>query len=498
MGIVIRQSIKSSIVSYTGIALGAVNMLFIFPGFLSQKEIGLLSLLQSIALLLASLGSFGVSQIADRFFPYFRSIENKHNGYFTFLILINCFGLLLASITFVLFKDFWLNFYLEEAPEVFNYLPEIVFLSICITSFHLLESYSRIHLRIVVPNLLHQFGMRLVIALSVILFAFQWINFQGLILWRVLAYGSMAFLLIFYIKALGVLFTNINLKIFSQPIFKDIITYGAFIMLGGVSSVIITQIDNLMIGSYLKTEQLGVYTIAFFVGAVVEVPKKMLSQIITPILSQAWADQDLKQITLIYKKSSVNQFIVGALIFIGIWASLDDLFGIMPNGERYLSGKYVVFFVGITRIVFMVSGVSHEILLQSKYYKVNLLTAFFLAIFIIISNLIFIPWLGITGAALATFISYLLYTIVRVVFLWYQFNIQPFSYKTIIILGITLFVYFCVQLLPEFPYHFLNLALRSGLILILFVILVYVTKVSEDYNQIALMVIQKIKSFLTK
>ena len=498
MGIIIRQSIKSSIVSYAGIVLGAVNMLFIFPSFLSQQEIGLIRLLESIALMMAIFGGLGSNQIADRFFPRFRAPEYKHHGYFTFLLLINFAGFLLASILFIFFQDFWFGFYREEAPEVVEYLVEIIFFAFCIMSFHILESYSRIHLRIVVSNLLRQVGIRLVITLSIILYAFQWVDFYGLVIWRILSYGSMAVLLGIYIKILGVFFISFNAKIFSQPIFKEIYTYGAYIIVGGASSVIITQIDSLMIGSMLKTEQLGIYTIAFFVGAVVEVPRKMLSQIISPIVSQAWTNQDLEQINLIYKKSSINQFIAGALIFIGIWASIDDVFYIMPNGAGYLPGKHVVFFVGITRVTFMVSGVSHEILLQSKYYKVNLLTAFVLAIFITISNLIFIPWLGITGAALATFISYLLYTIVRVGFLWYQYNIQPFSYRTLVVAGITLIVYFSAQLLPELPYIFLNLALKSGLIFILFVILVYVTKVSEDYNQLALLVIQKIKSFLIK
>ena len=41
MGIVIRQSIKASIVSYAGAVIGAVSTIFIYPYFLSPELIGL-------------------------------------------------------------------------------------------------------------------------------------------------------------------------------------------------------------------------------------------------------------------------------------------------------------------------------------------------------------------------------------------------------------------------------------------------------------------------
>ena len=496
MGIVIRQSIKGSIVSYAGILLGAINMLFIFPFYLSPKDIGIIRLIESIALMIAAFGAVGVNQIADRFFPQFRAPEKKHQGYFTILLLINLIGFLLSSIVFLFFKDFWLGFYQEEASEVVNFYGEIVLFTFCIMFFNLLESYSRIHLRIVIPNLFRQLILRLVITVGIILYAYHWIDFYGLIIWRILSFGSMAIMIGIYIKILGVFFLTIDFNVFKKPVFKEMITYGLFMVIGGASSIIIVQIDSLMIGSLLKTEKLGVYTIAFFVGTIVEIPQKMFVQIISPILSQAWANKDLEQIHSIYKKSSVNQLIIGALIFIGIWASIDDLFSIMPNGESYRPGKYVVFFVGMTRIVTMVSGVNYQILIQSRYYKFNLTLAFLLAIFITLANLVFIPWFGITGAALATFISHILYNLSKIAFLWYKFKIQPFSYKILVIICITLTSYGFSQLLPEFPGVILNIIAKSLTISILFTSLILVFRVSEEYHQIALLVLQKIKAIL--
>ena len=43
MGIIIRQGIQTSIISYAGVAIGAFNVLWLFPKFLGAGEIGLIT-----------------------------------------------------------------------------------------------------------------------------------------------------------------------------------------------------------------------------------------------------------------------------------------------------------------------------------------------------------------------------------------------------------------------------------------------------------------------
>lgn len=492
MGIIIRQSIKSSVVSYLGVLLGALNILFIFPLYLSRQEIGLISLLEGIALMIATFAALGINQIADRYFPYFRDHDQQHQGYFVFLNLVNLLGFVLAGVVFWLFRDFWLGFYSKEAPEVQDYFWEILLFAFCISTSNILESYSRIHLRIVVPNLLRQVVIRLVITLSILIYALQWVDFYGLVLWRILAYGLMGILMILYLQQLQVLFLRVNFSILKAPFFRELVIYGIFTVVGGASAILIMKIDILMIGAMLKTQELGIYVIAYFVGTIVEIPRQMLSQIVSPIISQAWADQNMAHINMIYKKSSVSQSIVGLLLFLGIWASIDDLFVLMPNGAAFAGGKYVVFYVGLTRLVHMFCGVNYEILIQSRYYKFNLATTVLLAVFIVLTNLIFIPWMGIVGAALATLISFIIYNTIKVYFLWYKFRLQPFSFKTVLILGIGMLVYGITEILPEIPGVLFNIAFKSIVIFTVFVSLIYFSKVSEDYNHIAGAIFRKI------
>ena len=45
MGLVIRQSFKSTLLTYVGVGLGALNLLFFFPRYLNPELIGLRELL---------------------------------------------------------------------------------------------------------------------------------------------------------------------------------------------------------------------------------------------------------------------------------------------------------------------------------------------------------------------------------------------------------------------------------------------------------------------
>ncbi len=45
MGLVVRQSFKSTLVTYVGVALGALNLLYFFPRYLNPELIGIRELL---------------------------------------------------------------------------------------------------------------------------------------------------------------------------------------------------------------------------------------------------------------------------------------------------------------------------------------------------------------------------------------------------------------------------------------------------------------------
>jgi len=68
---------------------------------------------------------------------------------------------------------------------------------------------------------------------------------------------------------------------------------------------------------------------------------------------------------------------------IGVAANLDSIFMLMPKGEIYQAGKWVVIIVGMGKLVDMLFGPSSEIIIYSKYYSFNILLILLLSALII-------------------------------------------------------------------------------------------------------------------
>jgi O-antigen/teichoic acid export membrane protein len=163
--------------------------------------------------------------------------------------------------------------------------------------------------------------------------------------------------------------------------------------------------------------------------------------------------------------------------------------GILP--DEYSSGRYVIFFIGLAHVIDSAAGVNGVILATSKYFKYDSLFHLGLIGVTIAANLIFIPRFGITGAAIATAITYLIFNTFRYVFILMAFNMQPFSYKTPVIILVGLVAYLCASSLPDFSNYLLNIIMRSSAITIVFGLSIYFFNLSEDINS-------TIKGFLIK
>ncbi|MDR2556711.1 MAG: lipopolysaccharide biosynthesis protein, partial [Bacteroidales bacterium] len=72
MGIVIRQSIKGTVVTYIGAFIGFITTLFIFTDLLTPEEIGLQRIIIEAGIMLGSLAQLGTSSLGIRFFPHFK------------------------------------------------------------------------------------------------------------------------------------------------------------------------------------------------------------------------------------------------------------------------------------------------------------------------------------------------------------------------------------------------------------------------------------------
>ncbi len=498
MGIIVQQSIKTIIVTYIGVALGVVNILFLFPLVLSEEQIGFTRVFVNTAMLFATLSSLGAANIPSRFFPYFKDVPKQHNGFLFLLLLLGCTGFIVFSVILTYFKPLIFSIYNEKSPMLVDYFFYLLPFTAIILLWYIFEIYTVVQQLPVVPSFLREVLSRALTAVGLIFLFYKWISFHQFVDWTVAIYIVILVITVLYLQKNKILFLKPNISIRKNPHLKEMLIFGGFIMSGNLSGAIIANIDGWMLSAYSGLKSTGVYSIAFFIAVFVEIPRRSLSQVLVPLVAEANKNNDYATLRTLYKKSAINQLIIGGLLFIGIWCNIESVFRLIPHGENYLEGKWVVFYIGLSKLFDMATGINAEIMLTSKYYKIDLLFYCLLSLFGICGNIIFIPLYQLTGAAIASAISVFLFNTMRFIFILRKFSMQPFSWATIkvILLGIIIIVGNSFVFVSRNP--MVDIAIRSIAILIIFVGSILVMMISDDVDTIATTVFFRIKNAVLK
>lgn len=494
MGIVIKQSIRSSIIAYLGVAIGYVNVLWLYPYFLSTEQVGLFRLIQSSAYLLATFGSIGLGQSLVKFFPE----QQKNKSFLASILIGGILGFLLLSALALVFRESIVNYFSKESALFVDYFQITLLVSFLIIQFQLLEAFSRSLLRIVIPTFLKDIGLRGLTTLALILYGFEFISFEALIYSLIAVYGLVFLALALHLKIKGHLPFKVNLGFLKNGVGKRILTFGIYSLIGAGGTQIILQIDSIMISGALGLEATGVYTIAFFIGVVIEMPKRAITQISSALLAQAFNKGDMVAVKKLYQQTSINQMIIGTLLLIGIWANLDSIYSFIPNNEAYLNGFNVVLFIALGKLSDMAFGTNGEIIVMSKYYRFNVLAVSLLAVLTIVLNLTLIPQYGIEGAAIASFLSMLIFNLLKFAFVWSKFRIQPFtvaSLKFVMIAGLTLIINYII---PTLENVYLDVITRSMALSLVLLGSIYYFKISKEMYLLLDRIIKMTSSVIKK
>lgn len=200
MGVIIRQSIRATVFNYLGAFIGFLTTFFILTKFLEPEVIGLTKVMYEIAALIAGFAQLGTSASAMRFFPYFKNPENQHNGFFFYLMLMPALGSALFIGVFLLFKDLIIGFFQEKSALLTGYYNWIIPLIVFLTFWSVLETYSNILLRIVVPKFIREVGIRVMLIVVYLLYTFHCFNLNGLVMGFVAVYGVAMTATFFYVS----------------------------------------------------------------------------------------------------------------------------------------------------------------------------------------------------------------------------------------------------------------------------------------------------------
>jgi len=481
MGIIVKQSLRASLVSYLGILVGAFNSLYLFPKFIGSEGIGILSVISSAAALFLPLLLVGFNTSFLKFFPVFKD-KPYASTFVAYAFFIPSLAFLIFVFCWPLTQELFSWLFQDKAQIIFENIQWVLPITGIFVFFSLFETLLRTNYKIVFPTIIRNLIWRVLMTFGVCLIGFNYLEMDSLLDVLIWSWGISFIILFIYVFSLGQFKIGFNKNIFKLKDFKRFNSFSGYVILLAVSGVLIQRIDQLMVASYLGSQAAGVFSTAMYFATLIEIPKRSLMGIMQPVLVDAFKKEDMHKVSELYQKSSLNLMLLGGTLFVLIWINVNEIFELIPRQKEFVSGIFVVFFYGLAKVFDLGMGCNNEIIVFSKYYKVNLPLQFILVLIVIFTNKIFIPEFGVVGAALATFISVVTYNLIRFLFLFYKMRIQPFSIKTLliaIVLVVSIFVgsYFTLNINPIF-----SIFIKSTIIGIPIVVIFYLLNISEEIN----------------
>jgi O-antigen/teichoic acid export membrane protein len=428
MGVVQKDAIKTTVLSFIGLSLGYVNKAILFIALLTVEQVGLMNLVITVGLLFAQLSNLGSIYSTWRFFPFFRNAEKNHYGFLLMNMLIVSIGICFFALLILLFRGSIVDYYSEKSKLFTHYYLWVIPLGIANIFFLLFESYLRGLYKNVIPVFLQEIFLRVLIFILLLLLAGKVIDFNQFFIAHALVYFIPCVILLIYLIRLKEL--KFSLKSITVPrrFRKILVTFSLMSYLNTLATLLVISMDAMMIASYLGLEATGVYTTIIYLTSAIMVPYRSIVRVSSTLVAKYWQAKDMVGMQDIYQKSSSIGLIIGLLGFLVIFLPIHELFSFIP---AYISGINVFVILMVGKIFDMYSGLNGTIFSTSKKFRYDLIFTVILCSLVYGLNKLLIPIYGIDGAAISTSFAYVAYNVLRCGFVYYLFGLQPFNLKQV-------------------------------------------------------------------
>lgn len=490
MGVIARQSIKGSIYNYLGAAVAFLNIGLLMPLLFNTNQVGLINVLLAMSSIIAQFSTLGVNFVSIRLFPHFKTKDKTHHGFMRILLMFALSGLALSMAAYFVFKDQIISNNQETSPLLAENVSYLIPMIVASLTFLMLDGYFRSIYKASTSMFFKEFFMRILILIGLMMYYFGWIDFKMFLNYYIIAFLSPSILMILYLFHIGEFKLKGSFEGLPPGIWRLIVSVAFFGMISGFTNIAIMNMDKYFVNHFLDLSATGIYAISFYFGMMIFIPGKAMRRISATLLSEGLRNNDLNKVRLVYQKTNLNMFLGGIIIFVFLWANINNVLRILP--EEYAAGKWVIFIIAMAFLMNMISGLSNQIVLYSNAYRLHAFSMLGLLVILIVSNLIFIPMLGLIGAALATLLTYTVDTVFKWAFVWHKFKIQPFQRKHLFALALAIAIYSITVLIPEIPL-IPDILLRCLIIAIGFLFSLRYFNLSEDVSAMIDMIINKIQ-----
>jgi O-antigen/teichoic acid export membrane protein len=390
-------------------AIAAYATRIILARSLTPAEYGLFYSVLTFFIFFLFFRDLGLGKALVRFIPKW-NVEKKYNTIKTAIVsvfLCQFVSSLIFAVVFFLSAHYLATFYFKDprAVKIIYLLIIYVITSILFTNMkNIFQGFQRMKWYALVECSKNTF----ILIMTIIFLSLGFGLFAPV--WAFVIISSLLFVLFVPYAAKSFPFQRYEVKEKSNVI-KQLFAFGIPVIFTGIGGKVIGYIDTLLLTHYSTLEQVGIYNAILPSALLILFVGKSVQAVIYPFASELIAKGEYKHIhhglaTLYLYGGVILITVIGLLIFFAHHI-ISLLFG-----SAYTSGTLAFQIILIGTGFFLIASITNSIIAAAG--KPAWVTGIIIGAAIIntIINIILIPHYGITGAAVATTISYIFVFIV--------------------------------------------------------------------------------------
>jgi O-antigen/teichoic acid export membrane protein len=257
LGIIQRQAIVGTILSYTGAIMGFVIMGILLPNIFSTEENGVLKLLISYSVLFARFANLGFNSVINRLFPYFRNDKKNHHGFLFITIVVSLSGFVLSFLLFIILKDIFIVQSSEQSDlfnQYINYLIPLIFFTLI---FDIFDNYNKILYNAVQGTFLKEVLQRILVFFSIGLYVIKNIDFGLFVLLYVISLSIPGVIISYIVFRKNHFNLSPDFSYLDRQMLRSMVSVSVFGILGGFGGILVSNIDAIMINSMMDLSSTG-------------------------------------------------------------------------------------------------------------------------------------------------------------------------------------------------------------------------------------------------
>ena len=489
MGVIAKQSIRGTIVTYLGIAVGVVTTFFVLTRFLTTEEIGLARVLIDAATLFIGLAQLGTNASVIRFYPYFREKDSdEDHGFFFWALVVPFIGFLLFTGIYWACRVPLGAWFGDKSPLFVEYYYFVLPIAFFMLYQTICESTCNVLMHIVVPRAVRELMVRVGLLTIYLLYAFRVLSLDGLVIGICINYAVAALINLCYFLSLKPIDLHPDWTFLrnNRNLVLRYLTYTGFLLISALTTVLAPTLSSFFVTAKMGLDSTGIFAIATYMAVLVSVPNRSVAAIASPQLARAIKEQNNAECSQLVGQVTRNMLLIGGFILLAIWVNIDLIFHILPNGATFAQAKNVVLILGVSQLILGTFTICFTTLNYSRFYAFSLLLSLVLTVSALLLNNYLVPRYGMEGAALSNLLSYGLYyaLVILTVSLLCRLQVVDRRWWYILALLIVLFAsnWLWQAFLPGFNI-WLDSLLRSAVILGSGAFIAYKAKLSPEINQ---------------